>query len=54
MLQWSMPVREVRVERGKAMEGDGEAPGMEKGREEMGQLGRTETAMRSPQRIARE
>ena len=47
-------MREVRVEREKAMEGDEEAPGMEKGREERGKLGRTETAMRSPQRTARE
>ena len=54
MLQWSMPVREVRVEREKDMEGDGEAPGMKKGKEERGQLGRTEAMKRSPQRTARE
>jgi hypothetical protein len=54
MLQWSMPVREVRVARGKAMEGDGEPPGMEKGKEGRGPLGRMETMKRSPQKTARE
>ena len=54
MLQWSMLVREVRVEREKDMEGDGEAPGMKKGKVERGQLGRMEVMKMSPQRTARE
>ena len=51
-------MREVRIEREKAREGDAklvrETPGMEMRREEMRILGGTGTLKTSPQRIARE